>query len=51
MHPVVKATGYPARAGRFAATQARGRLPPTEIKYYYERRMMEILPSPEKKLL
>jgi len=22
--------GYPARAGRFAATQLRGRLPPTE---------------------
>jgi len=35
MHPVAKATGYPARAGRFAATQLRGRLPPTEEKLFY----------------
>jgi hypothetical protein len=33
MHPVAKATGYPAKAGRFAATQLRGRLPPTK-KYF-----------------
>jgi len=27
MHPVAKATGYPARAGRFAATQRGGDFP------------------------
>jgi len=44
MHPVAFATGYPARAGRFAATQLRGRLPPTDEKIFLLKKMNIKLP-------
>jgi hypothetical protein len=30
--------------------ELRGRLPPTEIKFYYERKMVSRLPPPEEKI-
>jgi hypothetical protein len=44
LHPCL----CPAKAGCFAATQLRGRLPPTEIKFYYERKIIiRITPTEE----